>query len=648
MQGYQSLEEAAQTLSMSAEELRQMAQRNQIRSFQDRGTLRFRIQDVQEMARQLGLTSNEMETGPRTPKASELGSGRMKKQEATDFSLDIGEDQLDIGADLAPPSAARSPSRNFGSQVHLDNRTDFSLEITEDEQVDIGLAPAASGSDSDVKLVAPQDSKVGKSSSSARWQAQPASGVAPPVTPPAKVKSSLGGGSKAQRKSALGSQRKSALGSQRKSALGAASDPLTAKASDSDVKIVGLGSVEANLGKAATDSEMPMFRPGSDEGMLFTEEINLEEEIRRQEAALHEAAAAEPSQAASPFEIPVPAQPQDRPASQSQLGNYSLEEAAQFLGMPVDELRQMAQRSQIRSFLHRRLDALSRARTFRSWPGNASAGSAAAQQGPRQPARLPCRRGGEGEGEGEEFDFSLEIGEDQLAIGGDLVPGGGSGARGSSKKLGSRAKPPGDSDFSLEINDDQVGIGQDIGSVPRSDRKPATPPPGSDSDVRLISDQDFSLGSDSDVKLAGQESSATRRKGRRPPRLPTSKNRPSPPAPSRPASIARPGSSSSKKKSALSGAPIIPSDSDSDVKIVGAGSGEGGMGRTFGATDSDIRLEGQSGNRRQRGQHAAHRGDQPRRGNPQAGRGAAEPARRQGPTQVEPGQVFGNDAGCAV
>src|SRR5438445_10997119 len=47
VQGYYTLEEAAQVLGVKPEELKAMAQRNEIRSFQDRGSWRFRIPDIQ-------------------------------------------------------------------------------------------------------------------------------------------------------------------------------------------------------------------------------------------------------------------------------------------------------------------------------------------------------------------------------------------------------------------------------------------------------------------------------------------------------------------------------------------------------------------------------------------------------------------------
>src|ERR1700731_1933917 len=57
-QGYYTLEEAAQILGMTADNLKQIARKGEIRSFQDRGTWRFRVQDIQEMARQRGLGSD--------------------------------------------------------------------------------------------------------------------------------------------------------------------------------------------------------------------------------------------------------------------------------------------------------------------------------------------------------------------------------------------------------------------------------------------------------------------------------------------------------------------------------------------------------------------------------------------------------------
>src|SRR5262245_37503123 len=103
-QGYYSLQEAAQFLGMPADELKQMAQKSQIRSFQDRGTLRFRVPDIQELARRRGLTSDpelrlSEPTTPKTPKAGEGPRTPPGKPEAPPevfgFALD-GGDSVDL------------------------------------------------------------------------------------------------------------------------------------------------------------------------------------------------------------------------------------------------------------------------------------------------------------------------------------------------------------------------------------------------------------------------------------------------------------------------------------------------------------------------------------------------------------------------
>ena len=88
-QGYYTLTEAAQFLSMPVDELKQMAQKGQIRSFQDRGTLRFRIQDIQELARKRGVSTDpELVLGDASlpmPKSSSASprSGIKKKSQAS-------------------------------------------------------------------------------------------------------------------------------------------------------------------------------------------------------------------------------------------------------------------------------------------------------------------------------------------------------------------------------------------------------------------------------------------------------------------------------------------------------------------------------------------------------------------------------------
>ena len=116
VQGYYTLEEAAQILGMSPEELKQLSKQGDLRAFQDRGTLRFRTQDVEELARQRGGRSDvELPLGeaPR-PKPADSPPPRTPKKasEVFDFELDAGDEQVQIGQEMfrEPPSQRRSDS----------------------------------------------------------------------------------------------------------------------------------------------------------------------------------------------------------------------------------------------------------------------------------------------------------------------------------------------------------------------------------------------------------------------------------------------------------------------------------------------------------------------------------------------------------
>ncbi|HMP02935.1 MAG TPA: helix-turn-helix domain-containing protein, partial [Gemmatales bacterium] len=81
-QDFCSLEQAAQMLNMSPQDLNAMAQRREVRAFSDRGTWRFRVQDIQELARRMGVSSS-IEVPSLAPKSGKMSkSGRMAKPPA--------------------------------------------------------------------------------------------------------------------------------------------------------------------------------------------------------------------------------------------------------------------------------------------------------------------------------------------------------------------------------------------------------------------------------------------------------------------------------------------------------------------------------------------------------------------------------------
>src|SRR3954471_22668546 len=210
VQGFYGLDEAAAILGMPADQLNQMAQKREIRAFADRGTWRFRTQDVDEMARRLGRGSNpELQLGeappkpaaprktglkaptPEAPKSgprrSELKTGPKsgvtktdapgtvaahapvlpKDDSVFDFPLSGADDQVEIGQEVIidSPTASRSgrksqlspaPQPGTDSDVHLViDPSDGDVRLVADSNVNVGEPPPPSktGSKSGPKRV---------------------------------------------------------------------------------------------------------------------------------------------------------------------------------------------------------------------------------------------------------------------------------------------------------------------------------------------------------------------------------------------------------------------------------------------------------------------------------------------------------------
>jgi hypothetical protein len=308
VQGYYTLQEAAEFLDVSPDELKQMAQRKEVRSFQDRGSLRFRIQDVQELGRRRGTASDPdlvigeaqpatPRVGPRSPSSPRPPSKKEvapAEDDVFDFSLQSDEGVgvgKEILADIqggskksgpkppSPPQGRKSAAHS--PQPHPGSSSDVKL-VTEG---------AYAGSGSDVKLIG-QDSDVK---------------LTEPVTKTPKVakKSAVASGSPSPKKSSgLGAPQPDSGPKKHSPRTPSAAQPadsgvrLVPMDSDSDVKIVGAGSDEVPLGASppmsSSDSDVRLEKhhqstPDSGEGeMVLTEEINLDEEIRMREAALQQ------------------------------------------------------------------------------------------------------------------------------------------------------------------------------------------------------------------------------------------------------------------------------------------------------------------------------------------------------------------------
>ena len=275
---YYTLEQAAEVLQTTPEKVKEMAKKNEVRAFQDRGNLRFRAPEIDELARTRGLGSDPALTPGQGPKSPPPSSQRRKSKipppqqpmaAAEDEEAPIGREPSAPGSKGAPSSGRRSPSpgKSGGRKPTM-------------AQPGPKSPPPRASSDSDVRLVA--------EGSDLDFQVVP---EAPKSPPPASRPPSSKSGSKKTRSSKLG---KSADPQD----SGVRIVPLD-EASDSDVKLEPEAGGESALAgpssaKKPSDSDIRLEdssrdvkksgKPKAGEHPI-TEEIDLDEEQRRAEAA---------------------------------------------------------------------------------------------------------------------------------------------------------------------------------------------------------------------------------------------------------------------------------------------------------------------------------------------------------------------------
>jgi Helix-turn-helix domain len=177
MAQFYTLEEAARVLGMSAEELKSKAQHREIRAFLDGGSWRFRVVDIDELARHRGLGSDAELRLSDLEVPAVTGEENLDDLDLSEFQLgaakpDLGDATMDISSFSAPaarmPSAAK-PSSDTGSDhdILFDDLSVPPNPVTGSSSVIIGMQTSGKlPSDSDVRLV--PDSVKGASDSDVR------------------------------------------------------------------------------------------------------------------------------------------------------------------------------------------------------------------------------------------------------------------------------------------------------------------------------------------------------------------------------------------------------------------------------------------------------------------------------------------------
>jgi hypothetical protein len=161
MAQFYTLEEAARVLGMSVEELKSKAQAREVRAFLDGGSWRFRVVDVDELARRRGLGSDaELRLSDlEVPAAS--GSGESDDLDLSEFQLGTGKP--DLGAESAHLKATGHAGKKEKKGVEesgsdhdilVDDLTAPPHPVSSSSSVIIGVSPTGKQpSDSDVRVV---------------------------------------------------------------------------------------------------------------------------------------------------------------------------------------------------------------------------------------------------------------------------------------------------------------------------------------------------------------------------------------------------------------------------------------------------------------------------------------------------------------
>lgn len=200
-QGFYSLEEAANVLGVAPDELNQMAQRREIRAFADRGTWKFRTQDVDQAAQKRGVSAPAAAPAPTPATGGDLlplsddapaprKTSAPRKSEAkpktdgdlipvdddifgadldaigSSGGLDAGDDVL-LGGDVGGGSGSKTATGsdklvmekasfefdlNVDSDVRLDDDSATKKKTKSPSSGRLAPVPAKPGGDSDVRL----------------------------------------------------------------------------------------------------------------------------------------------------------------------------------------------------------------------------------------------------------------------------------------------------------------------------------------------------------------------------------------------------------------------------------------------------------------------------------------------------------------
>ena len=171
MAQFYTLEEAARVLGMSPEELKSKAQHREIRAFLDGGSWRFRVVDIDELARRRGLGS-DAELRLSDLEVPAAGGENLEDLDLSEFQLgvakpDLANETMDLSAMKSSSGERPVGESSAEHDILFDDLSVPPSPVTGSSSVIIGMQSSGKlPSDSDVRLV--PDNVKGASDSDVR------------------------------------------------------------------------------------------------------------------------------------------------------------------------------------------------------------------------------------------------------------------------------------------------------------------------------------------------------------------------------------------------------------------------------------------------------------------------------------------------
>ncbi|MGB0069393.1 MAG: helix-turn-helix domain-containing protein, partial [Isosphaeraceae bacterium] len=158
MAQFYTLEEAARVLGMSPEELKSKAQHREIRAFLDGGSWRFRVVDIDELARRCGLGS-DAELRLSDAEVPAVGGENLDDLDLSEFQLgvakpDLANETMDLSARKSSSGERLVGESSAEQDILFDDLSVPPSPVTGSSSVIIGMQSSGKlPSDSDVRLV---------------------------------------------------------------------------------------------------------------------------------------------------------------------------------------------------------------------------------------------------------------------------------------------------------------------------------------------------------------------------------------------------------------------------------------------------------------------------------------------------------------